>query len=95
MPLNKFVNASSSLLRNNYKQRKEEIIRVESSTSESDSNEFEVESIVDMKFEKGMRSFLVKWAGYPHSDNTWQEEPGLEHVIIIYSNSIHINISPV
>lgn len=39
--------------------------------------EFEVEKIVDDKVEKGQQFYLVKWKGYPTSQNTWQSKSSL------------------
>ena len=33
---------------------------------------FKVEKLVDMRLEKGKKLFLVKWKGYPASQNTWE-----------------------
>ena len=42
--------------------------------------EFIVEKLVDMKVEKGKELFLVKWKGYPKSDNTWEPPRNLAAV---------------
>ncbi|CAD8064543.1 unnamed protein product [Paramecium primaurelia] len=41
--------------------------------------EYEVESIVERKFDEQTKAYLyqIKWKGYPHSQNTW--EP-IEHL---------------
>ena len=33
---------------------------------------YQIDRIVDEKREKGVRKFLIKWAGYSHKDNTWE-----------------------
>ena len=33
-----------------------------------------VEKIIKMKKTQGKNYYLVKWAGYPSSDNTWEPE---------------------
>ena len=38
----------------------------------SDETHYEVECIRDKKEVKGKTSYLVKWAAYPESDNTWE-----------------------
>lgn len=35
-------------------------------------NEFEVQNILDKKILRGKSFYLVKWEGYPESDNTWE-----------------------
>ena len=35
---------------------------------------FRIEKIIKSRNRKGIREFLVKWLGYPHSDNTWEPE---------------------
>jgi len=40
-------------------------------------DEYNVESIEDMKVENGKKVYLIKWDGFPHSQNTW--EP-IEHL---------------
>ena len=42
--------------------------------------EWEAESIIDSKIEKGgIRHYLVKWVGYPRSANTWEPEVNLRN----------------
>ena len=41
---------------------------------------YEVEKIVDMKLEKGKKMYLVKWKGYPASQNTWEPPKNLDTV---------------
>ena len=38
----------------------------------SDEENFEVETIVDKKIEGDKQLYLIKWKGYPESDNTWE-----------------------
>jgi len=33
-----------------------------------------VEALVQKRLRRGMRQFLVKWRGYPHSQNSWEPE---------------------
>lgn len=64
------------------------VIDSESSTDEKAEEEedeedyeeesYEVERILDHKVDwKGNRSFLLKWKGFPHSENTWVKEDDL------------------
>jgi chromobox protein 5 len=36
--------------------------------------EFQVEKIVDSRIVKNKIQYLVKWVGYPESENTWEPE---------------------
>ena len=42
-----------------------------------EETEFEVESIIDHRKILGITEFLVKWKGYPASENTWEPEDHL------------------
>ena len=44
-----------------------------------DEREWEVESILDHRERHGMGQFLVKWKGYPNSENSWEQIEGLEN----------------
>lgn len=52
------------------------------SKSESE-NEFVVENILDKKVERGNVKYLVKWAGYPDSENTWEPFPNLQNCMYL------------
>jgi hypothetical protein len=41
--------------------------------------EWEVEAVLDSKFAYGRLKYLVKWLGWPTSENSWQDENDLEH----------------
>jgi len=49
--------------------------------NEDDKEEYEVEQILDVKIakEKGklVKRYLVKWKGYPESDNSWEKESNM------------------
>ena len=47
----------------------------------NDQPEFEVEKILDKRRHRGRTQYLVKWVGYPDSDNTWEPEAHLSHAI--------------
>ena len=53
---------------------------------------YEVEKIVDKRTNiYGLVEYLVKWKGYPASDNTWEPKKNLkklEHLIKEYENGI-------
>jgi chromobox protein 1 len=38
---------------------------------------FDVEAVVNTRVVKGKRQFLIKWVGYPDSENTWEDEDNL------------------
>ncbi|ELR10361.1 hypothetical protein GMDG_08737 [Pseudogymnoascus destructans 20631-21] len=44
-----------------------------------DQPEYEVESILDKKTLRGQDYFLVKWKGYPTSNNTWEPKRNLKN----------------
>ncbi|KAI5115205.1 hypothetical protein M0805_004493 [Coniferiporia weirii] len=41
--------------------------------------EFEIEAIISHKGNGNRRHFLVKWTGYPSSENQWLPETALSH----------------
>jgi hypothetical protein len=41
--------------------------------------EWEVEAILDYRKRYGRDQFLVRWKGYPTSENSWEPLEGLEH----------------
>ena len=48
------------------------------SEEESEAEKYyEVEKIVKARKRKGKREFLIKWKGYPESQNTWEPESNL------------------
>jgi hypothetical protein len=60
-----------------------------SSTTRSDTpltgqmNVYEVERIVDHRETTKGRQYLLKWAGYPESDNTWEAESDLHCSVLL------------
>ena len=44
-----------------------------------DEPEWEVEEILDSKFVGKRLKYFVKWLGWPHSENSWQDESDLEN----------------
>lgn len=47
---------------------------------ENDEVEYEVEKIVDTRTTtSGQQEYLVKWEGYPESENTWEPTENLNH----------------
>jgi len=43
----------------------------------NDEKESEVETILDQRMRPGRGQFLVKWKGYPKSENDWEPVDGL------------------
>lgn len=39
--------------------------------------EWEVEAIVDRRITRGTPQYLIKWKGWPSSENTWEDEENL------------------
>ncbi|KAG2456611.1 MPP8 phase, partial [Polypterus senegalus] len=48
------------------------------SEQDEEDDVFEVERIIDMKVEKGMITYRVRWKGYASDDDTWEPEEHLE-----------------
>lgn len=46
-------------------------------TSSSEENVYEVEKIVEDRVKNGKRQYLIKWVGYPESENTWENEDNI------------------
>ncbi len=51
--------------------------------------QYEVEGIIDYRMCRRCRQYLVKWQGYPNSDNSWVNEEDIDKKLITeYRNSI-------
>ncbi|XP_046396192.1 chromobox protein homolog 3 [Ischnura elegans] len=45
---------------------------------DSDSEEYEVEKVIEVRFKKsGAREFLIRWKGFSSKDDTWEPEENL------------------
>ena len=42
-----------------------------------ENGEYEVETILDCKWVRGRRQYLIKWKGYPNTENTWEPKTNL------------------
>ena len=47
-----------------------------------------VEKIIKMKIQKGKKYFLVKWVGFPASDNTWEPKEHLSEGACEFPDSL-------
>ena len=51
---------------------------VKSDTTGTDTDEYVVEKIVDVRIKRGKTQYFVKWEGYSSSDNTWEPQENLD-----------------
>ena len=51
---------------------------IDKKSKEQEEDFYEVEKIIKMKIQKGKNLFLVKWVGYPSSENTWEPKENLD-----------------
>lgn len=66
------------------------------SSTEAEEEVYDVEKIVGDRTYKGKRQFLIKWVGYPDSQNTWELEDNLmcEELLKEYIESKNKNSIP-
>jgi hypothetical protein len=46
---------------------------------EYETDEYEVEKILDERQIRNQKQYLVKWLGYPSSENTWKSTKNLRN----------------
>ena len=56
--------------------------------SKERENICQVEKIIKMKIQKGKKYFLVKWVGFPASDNTWEPKEHLSEGACEFPDSL-------
>ncbi|XP_033730704.1 chromo domain protein LHP1-like [Pecten maximus] len=52
--------------------------------SNANTEDYIVERILSMKTTKGKRFYLIKWNGYPDSENSWEPEDNIPNNVIHY-----------
>ncbi|KAG2226374.1 hypothetical protein INT45_000542 [Circinella minor] len=69
-------------------------IEEDDGSSMGDENMFEVEKILAMKEEFGMRRYLIKWKNYDDSENSWEPEDNLSCPELLEQFKATVNKQP-
>lgn len=68
----------NSFLKNEVSELEQRVKALETRIRCYEKNEFEVEEILDDKFEKGKRLYLVRWKHFDSSSDSWEKENNLK-----------------
>lgn len=69
------MSASATMGKKTKKDINEDVIEPE---EEEEEEEYTVEKVVDGRMRNGKKEYLLKWKGYPDSENTWEPEENLD-----------------
>lgn len=80
MPNLNFQAATMSSTRPAKAKKDEEIVAepADVEEEEEEEEEYTVEKVVDSRMKGGRKEYLLKWKGYPDSENTWEPEANLD-----------------
>lgn len=74
----KDLEIENSSLKNELSELEQKVQRLEIKIRCYEKNEFEVENILDDKFEKGKHLYLVRWKHFDCNSDSWEKENNLK-----------------